>query len=170
MSVEKDSSMPPRKKAPNFMKKNLEAVRKDNLEKNKNPKLTTKDCSVPPQKMSNSARQRKAYEPASGKHKNLEIGPNRHRNKENKNKEQPNLPANYNLLDFFDSTSPHHPSYWSNIDICRGGQTLGMGNKGPKVNASIGNSKADGVRSPVQVGDYESGLLEGLGKIDLGEP
>lgn len=41
-----------------------------------------------------------------------------------------------------------------------------MGNKGPKVNVSIGN----GVRDGVKVGDYESGLLEGLGKVDLGEP
>jgi hypothetical protein len=171
MSVDKDSSLTPRKKAPNFMKKNLEAVRKDNLEKQKDSKAITKDRSIQPaQAMSKASRQREAYQPASGKHKNLAIGPSRHRNKENKTKELPNLPANYNLLDFFDSTSPHHPSYWSNIDICRGGQTLGMGNKGPKVNVSNGNSKVDGVRDGVEVGDYESGLLEGLGKVDLGEP
>lgn len=169
MSVDKDSSLPPKKKAPNFMKKNLEAVRKDNLELQKNSKRATKDRSLQPtQNMSIRARQRDAYQPASGKHKNLNTNITKNRNKENKNKAPPPLPANYNLLDFFDSSSPHHPSYWSNIDICVGGRTLG--NKGLKVNACDGAREPDEVRSPVVVDNYESGLLEGLGKIDLGEP
>lgn len=75
----------------NFMQKNISAV-------SKNPEGTTvKTAPIPKPKY---------YYQVAREKKNNESNPINEKD--------------YNLLDFFDSTSPHHPNYWTNIELGKG--------------------------------------------------